>query len=74
MAFLALILEGISGSSMDGISKGGEGEISTESRVRMLWLTKVGRYRIVRVSQTPGQGWFGGLRYSHVWWLRPAGK
>jgi hypothetical protein len=64
----------MSSSTMEGLSKGGEGEISTQSRVRMLWLTKVGGYRIVRISQMPAQGWFGGLRYSYTWWLRLAGK
>ena len=47
------------------------GCVRCTSRVKVMWLTRVRGYAIVRVTKLPKPGLFGRLQYDHAWLLRP---
>lgn len=45
------------------------GEVSTDSWVRMLWLTCVRGYRVPHMVERPREGAWGSIHYITHWWL-----
>lgn len=44
-------------------------EVSTNSWIRMVWLTRIRGYRVRRLAEKPCQGMLGSIHYVTHWWL-----
>ncbi len=45
--------------------------LTTSSRMRVLWLQYVCRYKVLQVRQHPKEGWFGHVKYDSTYLMMP---